>query len=502
MATVGAIAIVLPLLPLLSAADFVWESERYHVTTSDLPASGTQTCCGSRTIGDAETGQDAPDCLCDITVGQCDTDCCCDTDCTALRESTFACTSPGTATRPRSYTLCSDQTSSLAPQQGQDTGLANQFGGADGLLCVVDDNSIARGAFFRDPAPKNKLNAPVGDYIQAVEPVQFFAEGGEGTSWLTTSESARLNYYGIGTPVYGDGCLSHNTTTGCTTRSPTLLPAPSVSGACTDAQEIAFLRDIEPFTCDLSAERTASGTPKTLEDLCETTLNPAFLSSATFATAPDDASELVSTFEIIDVNGGGVLTEAPGASFMTGPPGARVCSNALTLYQLRLTVADTGKLSKVQAYVDIGNVTSVNGATATYAAAFEYEASDESLPVRPTSGRPGYVRGLPLLVADGASLRTAGLQMLPRSPLGDCATQSTATGATTALFGEASRSPSPSPSPRPRPALAFALALTRTLALSRRPLSRARRLSPRLSCRASATARLPSPPIRSSPLST
>ena len=73
-------------------------------------------------------------------------------------------------------------------------------------------------------------------------------------------------------------------------------------------------------------------------------------------------------------------------------------------------------------------------ATASYAAIFEY--SNEAAGTRPTSGRPGYQRGLPLLVADGASspqLRTEGLKLLPRTATGACSANGVPSQV---LFGE------------------------------------------------------------------
>jgi len=106
----------------------------------------------------------------------------------------------------------------------------------------------------------------------------------------------------------------------------------------------------------------------------------------------------------------------------------------MSVYQLRVTVGSAGIITRVTAYVQLGTLTSTTWQTAmpTYGVSFEYASSGTV--TRRTSGRPGYQRGLPLLIADGTDVRVDGLWMLPRSSLGVCS--SGGAGATQVLFGE------------------------------------------------------------------
>ena len=91
--------------------------------------------------------------------------CCCDLDCSSdsLRSGgVFGCTSNDTSVAPPGYTLCSSNlVAANLPPSVVEPGLVTAFGGADGLLCVVADNSPARGAFFLDPVTDTTLDPVV-----------------------------------------------------------------------------------------------------------------------------------------------------------------------------------------------------------------------------------------------------------------------------------------------------------------------------------------------------
>ena len=78
------------------------------------------------------------------------------------------------------------------------------------------------------------------------------------------------------------------------------------------------------------------------------------------------------------------------------------CRDALVGLQLRLLVGDDGTITNATAYLDVRTL--VTAAEQTFAAKFEYASELGRTDLRPVSGRPGYQRGLPLLVADGTTV--------------------------------------------------------------------------------------------------
>ena len=82
-----------------AAQTLVWESEPYYYADASLPTPGSDSCCGSQLVGDPSIGDSGNDCLCDLTVGECDVGCCCDTSCSfdeLKLNGVFGCTSNGT----------------------------------------------------------------------------------------------------------------------------------------------------------------------------------------------------------------------------------------------------------------------------------------------------------------------------------------------------------------------------------------------------------------------
>jgi len=417
-------------LPLASAwLDFLWESDPYYYSATSLPAPADSACCGSDLIPDPSVGRGGPDCLCDVTDGGCDTGCCCDVDdCPydAYRAGGFfGCTTNGTVEEITGYTTCSEQlvSTNIPPEN---SGVVRAFGGENGLLCIVSENSpSSRGSYYRDPVEGTTLSTErVTREIDTILPVQY-------QTWLATDTDSSVyqTAYQLDDPVQGDGCISAASSNGCASLADVLLPARSPDGGCDGQQLLSFLRDIPPFSCDLAA------TSSTLESVCGTTLDAGFLQQTQIATLPSATTYATLTFEIEDTVTGSVSTGStpPATSSYDNVTGT--CSNALLLYQLRLYVGTAGTIDQVTAYVRLGTLTTASWTqmSPSYGAGFEY--LDQQTQVRGTSGRPGYQRGLPLLIADGTDLRREGLRMLPRTALGECA--SGTEGATQALWREA-----------------------------------------------------------------
>ena len=403
--------------------DFAWCNQPYYYAS--LPSSGTSSCCGSQLIGNPSLNDAGFKCPCDVTAGACDEGCCCDLDCSSdsLRlGGVFGCTSNGTVESTAGYTLCSDNLiSTNLPAAVVEQGLVQAFGGADGLLCIVADNSPLRGNFFQDPvatAPLTERDVQVE--IDGALPLQY------GT-WLDAPVLIQPASYAIGAPILGDGCIGGGSA-GCSKVAPVKIPASGADGACTGAQELPFLQDVAPFTCALDPSAT-------LAELCATTLNATFLRNANFKPAPAATSTADLTLMLYDANASAAeayssASEAPMSYYDSL---SNTCYNALTKLELKIQSGGSGVLTGVTAYLttDAVNAVDLAGLKVGYGAAYTYV---EEGTVRATSGRPGYIRGLPVLLAEGTSVRTGGLKLLPRTPTGTCA--SGHQGSSPVLFGE------------------------------------------------------------------
>ncbi|KAJ1461282.1 hypothetical protein M885DRAFT_507172 [Pelagophyceae sp. CCMP2097] len=94
------------------------------------------------------------DCICDLTAGECDQNCCCDGECSEAQKSRFddmdACVAEG-PTAPeitKCYTTKGvDSINPTFPMTAKGTAKSS----VDRLLCVRYDNSDQRGAFYKDP---------------------------------------------------------------------------------------------------------------------------------------------------------------------------------------------------------------------------------------------------------------------------------------------------------------------------------------------------------------
>tara|TARA_B110001452_G_scaffold104469_1_gene86601 strand:- start:94 stop:1785 length:1692 start_codon:yes stop_codon:yes gene_type:complete len=350
----------------------------------------------------------------------------------------FACTSNATYTARDGVNMCSDQlvranlpSSAVADGWRTETDL-------DGLLCVVADNSASFGAFLKDPTDasgplsEEEVLAEIDRYGVdayddcAIEGQAYCEEPKSGIAYSGAEE-----YYSYAQPLMGDGCLSADAADGCSLERQVLLPAASPDGSCGDRQQqLPFLRDVSPFSCSLPVFAA------TLADLCATSLNASFLQQQLFAVSPGASASLAPS----------LLTSSDGTNYSSvgTPPvssyevvnGTGVCSNSLVSLQYLITATgSTGTLSAVAAYLMVADVSDTAAeVSVTYAADFD----DGSSADRELSGRPGYLTGKPVLVADGdgttLELRRNGMKLLGSGSKGEC--DATADGASL-LFGEA-----------------------------------------------------------------
>ena len=242
------------------------------------------------------------------------------------------------------------------------------------------------------------------------------------------------DHYSYAQPLMGDGCLEAGSAAGCDDpKQPVVIPAASPDGRCGGSQQaLAFLRDVPPFACTLAAGAAA------LPLLCATTLNASFLQQQKFAATPDVPAALAPALQLRlgapDAPLPNFTAVAASDVASTYDAGTATCQNALVALEYLVGYNDNGAVTAVTAYLTLADV-AAGLATLRYAAAFAGANAESS---RELSGRPGYVRGKPVLVADGTDtleLRRGGLRLLGIGPKGEC-DPSAARGAEL-LFGEA-----------------------------------------------------------------
>ncbi|KAL1518606.1 hypothetical protein AB1Y20_002894 [Prymnesium parvum] len=414
---VRASLLVVALLPHASHAAhealFPWAAAEESFFTAASAPGDPDTCCGSAIVGDPRYVESKQyTCTCDLTTNACDDGCCCDPDCSATQTlQVFACASNASVVVEQRVRQCSDQLADVnLPDSVITTGYTTLE--LDGLLCIVADNSVSEGSYLRDPVETSALTTEeIAEEILTNSPTTF-------DTWLDEADAVQpqASFYTLDQPVQGDACTSSTSDAGCEQLVDLLVPARADDGSCNAEQRVPFLRDIAPFTCTLASPLA----PTSLADECTYSLNPGFLRTIATAAAPrSSASQRNTTVFVANANGVyAQVQQLSDSSYSNG-----ICLNAMVEYQLRFIVLD-GVIQSVSAYIRLANVTAGDetALTLTYGVAFEYANQGVS---RATSGRPGYERGLPLLVADGTlaslRLRRDGLFMLPSGTKGECA---------------------------------------------------------------------------------
>mmetsp|Transcript_12103 Transcript_12103/g.34817 ORF Transcript_12103/g.34817 Transcript_12103/m.34817 type:complete len:667 (+) Transcript_12103:27-2027(+) len=380
---------------------FAWEAARssYHY---EAVAGDPASCCGAQLVGDPVSGSQPYNCPSDATAGACDAGSCCDPDCSkgalATVDGVFECVTEETPFSRSNVLYCSDalplSTVNLPASARADGWVATtEF---NDLLCVYKDNSPSIGSFYSDPTTVGLTAQQVMNEIEAAA-FSFFSTKLSGPRSLDTSSPM----YHLGDPVLGEGCVSADDARGCGSLGPVLLPGVSPDGSCdTHGRSLPFLQDIQPYTCT-----PAEGA--SLVELCSSRLAAQQVTilnrgaAAALATAPNLGLQLaVSVLHRLEDGGDFVPSGAPIPQAIYDFADGGVCRNALVGLEWRFVVTDAGTISEATAYIDIRNISSP--VSQRFGAKFELGSEAEvATTVRPVSGRPGYLRGLPLLVADG-----------------------------------------------------------------------------------------------------
>jgi hypothetical protein len=403
------------------------------------------TCCGSYLVGDPAASIQPYNCPTDVTAGLCDTGSCCDPDCSAGSLATvdgvFGCPIAETPFSRSNVLYCSDAiplsvVNLPAAARADGWATTTEF---NELLCVYKDNSPSLGSFYSDPTTGGLTGQQVTNEIEAAIGSAFSDSLGGPPP---TDVSAKL--YRLGEPVLGEGCASAGGSSGCTSLAPLLLPAVAADGTCAaHGRSVPYLRELEPYSCAPTASSS-------LVELCAsqyaaqkvTSLNRG--SAPVLAAAPNLGLQLPVDilYRYSDGDNFGRSGSVPQAGYDVS---SAVCLNALVGLQWRFVASDEGTIAAATAYVDLRSLTAPTAQT--FAASFELSSEADTVgEARPVSGRPGYLRGLPLLVADGTppafgesgslKLRMQPTALLSRNPAGACDFDSTGGLPSLLTFGD------------------------------------------------------------------
>eukprot|EP00938_MAST-03A_sp_MAST-3A-sp1_P005802 g5802.t1 len=148
---------ILPLL-LVTVASSTYTSEYHEITTNlwsqipdTLPTGNTvPKGCTCELPANPCLNFDC-DCLCDLTAGACDANCCCDTECTEEEINIFrdsdSCADETAATGTTTQCLSNDDLYDINPKYSMN--VENFI--EKSMLCIVVDNSPSDGSFYNDP---------------------------------------------------------------------------------------------------------------------------------------------------------------------------------------------------------------------------------------------------------------------------------------------------------------------------------------------------------------
>jgi hypothetical protein len=148
------------------------------------PAPSSTQASISLTAADIQ--QDMEGCTCDLTLGECDVNCCCDTDCESVfadYKEAFNCTTVVHRTGVHANERCFSKEImyDVNPGEGQTKSIEDDVGG---LLCIADDNTNLDG-FFYDSADLATVTASSVQRLKN-DLSAFQATGVEQATWEHT----------------------------------------------------------------------------------------------------------------------------------------------------------------------------------------------------------------------------------------------------------------------------------------------------------------------------
>ena len=404
-----------------SVASFPWPA-------LESPPPGCE--CQSASCAQFDCG-----CVCDLTAGQCDANCCCDADCSALELARAtglgACRPQG----PKNLSLTSCASVALSQQvalvnPGARMSVQSSSAGADAVLCVAVDNSPLLGSFLADPGllPASTLDAA------GVARVASFQQprGAEAAALAAAAALASSASFDIGAPVparkpAAGGALV--AAFGGSWRLPTLGGAAAASGGapCSLAgggDFVAFRGAVEPPQQCLATQVLTAATCADLSSAAYV----ADLSVGAFpaaAAAADFVPVTLRSVSAVNASTGAFLGGAAPSAAATFVPAAGgadcVCRSALVGLSYVVTYAEsTMRIVAVAADVTVADVAQaealcgVEAVTVPVTVGVAFVPQSPATPVVGRSGEPGYVLGSPLL--GGVLVSSAGLPLNGAAP--------------------------------------------------------------------------------------
>jgi len=234
-------------------------------------------------------------CVCDLTAGACDPNCCCDAECTAEAVAIWnahqSCLPEGP--QPLGVEMCTDSAYyyQINPKYRMQVNVMDQ------LLCVTVDNNPTKGEFFGSGA--STLVAASVFLQDGVLPTYTFQAGdssSDSSSSSSSDSSAAASsenelVYAVGDPIPVVVNVDGNGELQSVYAGSFILPGPDSSGHCNDHNPVGFLED--PATTAFA--HASSSTP----------------SSSSPFSSDDDSGSVVSCSRVVVTSAG---TCADGAS--------------------------------------------------------------------------------------------------------------------------------------------------------------------------------------------
>ena len=185
-------------------------------------------------------------CLCDLTAGVCDANCCCDTECSQDEINIFrdsdSCADETTATGTTTQCLSKDDLYDINPKYSMN--VENFI--EKSMLCVVVDNSPSDGSFYVDPGT---LSAQTFCDTE-ISPAYAFTNNGR--TCLSSSErytfSSLNNKFRAGEAMP----LAHADNAGSLSLSMggfLSIPVAGQSGSCNDFNPAGYMNSISSSSC-------------------------------------------------------------------------------------------------------------------------------------------------------------------------------------------------------------------------------------------------------------
>ena len=339
-------------------------------------------------------------CVCDLTVGQCDANCCCDAECSPDEvtrfESLGACLPAG----PQNLSVAS----CLSVELSQSLVFVNprsrmSVRSSSSVLCVAVDNSPILGAFLADPG---LLQPSTLDQASVARATTFKQATSKPTSGFTNASA-----FDIGALVPSSAAGGY-------------WPLPAVGLAAGDACGLSGAGTFVKYRVDVMPPRQCFVSLLLTPSSCPSLSPSSFLSALVAPFPASDANVPIAINSVSSIDPAtGLLTAQPPVSpaattFAEGAANCS-CSNALVglAYSVTYSVANmmiisvTADVTVATVYQDAGlcgvepvavPITSSvvflpDVKPAVYAAGDAYALGD----VQGRSGEPGYVMGAPVL---------------------------------------------------------------------------------------------------------